>query len=212
MLAITLHAWPVMAAEVNFKVVDNVGGPLANVVVAAGEENSATPVGQAIMDQRNKRFAPYVLPVGKGASVSFPNSDQIRHHVYSFSPTHPFEIKLYHGEPSEPIKLEQTGTVVLGCNIHDNMIGYIFVTSRPAYDSSDAEGMVTLEVGNIGEKIDVWHPALSLDAQKQLEFDLSSLKRENGIYVVELPIEAQPEHPQAVLPTARDRFRRYIQN
>ena len=50
------------------------------------------------MDQVNKEFVPHVLPVAVGTEVSFPNHDQIHHHVYSFSRTKTFEIPLYKGE------------------------------------------------------------------------------------------------------------------
>ena len=37
-------------------------------------------------DQVDKQFVPYVKPIPVGATVHFPNSDNIRHQVYSFSP------------------------------------------------------------------------------------------------------------------------------
>jgi plastocyanin len=39
----------------------------------------------AVMDQRARRFEPDLRVVAPGSRVAFPNSDNIRHHVYSFS-------------------------------------------------------------------------------------------------------------------------------
>ena len=41
------------------------------------------------------------IAVQTGTWVAFPNSDDVRHHVYSFSRPNDFQIKLYHGEPGQ---------------------------------------------------------------------------------------------------------------
>ena len=51
--------------------------------------------------------------------MTFPNLDPIMHHVYSFSATKPFEIKLYSGDPPTGILFDKPGVATLGCNIHD---------------------------------------------------------------------------------------------
>ena len=85
------------------------------------------------MDQRGSQFVPHVLPVQAGTSVTFPNSDQIRHQVYSFSASKRFELPLYAGTSASPIRFDQPGIVVLGCNIHDWMIGYVVVLDTPYF-------------------------------------------------------------------------------
>jgi len=57
-----------------------------------------------LIDQVDKEFVPYVLPVYVGTSVSFPNRDNIRHHVYSFSSAKKFELPLYIGTPEERLQ------------------------------------------------------------------------------------------------------------
>ena len=108
---------------------------LPNAVVEIGQANTAfkptnpsvkkLPV--AVMDQVNKQFLPELLIVQQGQLVNFPNSDNIRHNVYSFSSAKSFQLKLYSGQPKEPIIFDTQGVVVLGCNIHDSMVGYIYV-------------------------------------------------------------------------------------
>jgi plastocyanin len=51
----------------------------------AGAPKASVPTRAAIMDQQNKEFVPYVLAVGAGTPVSFPNNDNVRHNVYSVS-------------------------------------------------------------------------------------------------------------------------------
>ena len=71
-----------------------------------------------------------------------PNRDNIRHHVYSFSPAKRFELPLYAGVPTQPVLFDKAGVVVLGCNIHDWMIGYIYVSDSPWFGKTGADGTV----------------------------------------------------------------------
>lgn len=111
------------------------------------------------MDQVEKAFKPEILIVPKGNLVRFPNSDNIRHHVYSFSLAKPFELKLYAGKPKNPIRFEQQGVVVLGCNIHDAMVGYIYVSDKPHIAKSDSKGVIRLDIDPEQLlSLTVWHP------------------------------------------------------
>ncbi|BBN82902.1 methylamine utilization protein [Pseudoalteromonas sp. A25] len=141
--------------------VDQFDEPVENAVVellgaAASKPHKSVMNTPAIMDQVQKQFEPKLLTIVQGQQVSFPNSDDIRHHVYSFSPAKPFELKLYAGTPKAPIVFEQPGVVVLGCNIHDSMVGYIYVANSPAHFVSDKRGKVTLPDST--RSYFVWHP------------------------------------------------------
>jgi plastocyanin len=107
-------------------------------------ESPPPPRNSAIMDQKNRSFVPHVLVVQTGTSVSFPNSDNIRHQVYSFSPAKRFQIPLYEGTPAEPITFDKAGVLTLGCNIHDQMSAYIVVVDTP-YFASTTEGRAVLD-------------------------------------------------------------------
>ena len=132
---------PAWAASLQVQLQDSHGQPLANAVVSLNGPQGA-PVGPipAIMDQVQKQFLPAVLAVRSGTRVSFPNRDDIRHQVYSFSPAKRFELRLYKDTPSEPVLFDKPGLVVLGCNIHDWMVGYIYVTDDPWFAVSDEAG------------------------------------------------------------------------
>src|SRR5204863_937520 len=99
----------------------------------------------AAVAQKDKTFIPFVTVVQTGTPVQFPNQDPIRHHVYSFSPPKPFEIKLYAGTPVAPIVFDKPGEVVLGCNIHDHMLAYIYVVDTPYFGKTGKDGRARLE-------------------------------------------------------------------
>jgi plastocyanin len=146
---------PAMAATVNVGVVDEQGHALERVAVyalpnaptLAGATIAAAPTGASsvAMDQQDNAFVPHILVVQKGASVIFPNHDNVSHHVYSFSPAKTFELGLYKGNTHAPVLFEQAGLVVLGCNIHDGMLGYILVVDTPYFGTTDERGSVKLD-------------------------------------------------------------------
>jgi len=151
------------AGEARIQVRDAAGAPVEDAVAslwpADGSPPPASPPAPASMDQRNVQFAPHVLAVQRGASVAFPNSDQIRHHVYSFSEPKRFELRLYSGVPAEPIVFDKAGTVVLGCNIHDDMVGFVRVLDTPWFATTAADGLA--HVANVPPgryRVELWHP------------------------------------------------------
>ena len=163
-VAFLLVAYSTWAAELTITVTDASGTPLPDAVVWA-EPNTklALPVpGTAAVEQKNRQFLPLVSVVQTGTSVSFPNRDKVKHHVYSFSPAKTFELKLYSGVPSTPVVFDKAGTVVLGCNIHDQMLAFIRVVDTPYFALSDSNGKATLtNVPNGPYTLAVWHYAQS---------------------------------------------------
>lgn len=148
------------AAQVEVRVLDRDGHPADGLVVtlhgAASERRAAA---SAVMDQIDQRFVPFVLPVHVGTAVTFPNSDAVAHQVYSFSPAKRFELGLYRGRPHPPVIFDQPGIVVLGCNIHDKMIGYVFVTDAGEFGKTNEQGewrSATLPAGEY--RIEIWSP------------------------------------------------------
>ena len=121
-----------------------------------------------------------MLAVRTGTSVSFPNSDDIRHQVYSFSPAKRFELRLYQGTPSEPVLFDKPGLVVLGCNIHDWMLGYIYVTDDPWFAVSDEHGRAAIADLPAGRyAVTLWHPG-SPQLLPQAAGELQSLQQRSS--------------------------------
>lgn len=153
------------ARDVDVHVRDQVGTPLQDAVVTLrpvdGAVSVAAGTGVAVMDQRGKIFVPHVLVIRSGTRVEFPNSDHIRHHVYSFSPPKPFELRLYSGAEIPSVTFDRPGVVSLGCNIHDWMQSYIYVTEDPLFALSTADG--SARFANLAEgdyTMHIWHPRL----------------------------------------------------
>jgi plastocyanin len=138
---------------------DGKGVAEAVVFVSAPVARSApaeTP--RAEMNQVDKTFVPAVLPIVAGTRVFFPNSDQIQHHVYSFSRTKSFELPLYRGEEAPPVVFDKPGLVKLGCNIHDWMSAVILVLPSMHFAVTDADGRYALRDLPAGEySLVAWH-------------------------------------------------------
>ena len=165
------------AASVNGSVIDAGGAPVADAVIYAVTDGAKPSVAPrpAIMDQVNKEYLPLVVPVQVGAAVTFPNKDNIRHHVYSFSPAKVFELKLYSGTPAKAVVFDKPGAVVLGCNIHDWMVGYIYVVDTPYFAKTGQSGSARFEGLPAGDyQVRIWHPYMKTEPAPL------PLKLENG--------------------------------
>ena len=138
---------PAIAATLDITVGDARGAPVPDAVVYALPKSGPAPLRkrEAAVEQRDKTFVPLVTVVQTGTAVQFPNRDPIRHHVYSFSPAKAFELKLYAGTPVAPVLFDKAGEVVLGCNIHDHMIAYIYVVDTAWFAKTGADGKARIE-------------------------------------------------------------------
>src|SRR6185437_9078439 len=190
LLCVLLRAEPAAAASLAITVQLPDGRPLVDAVVTVQPIGKKLPPPapiHSVMDQMNRMFTPEVLVVPVGSSVSFPNSDSVSHQIYSFSPPRRFQLPLYRGKPYPPVVFDEAGIVILGCNIHDWMIGYIDVTDAPFYGTTDSRGTWTAEVPAGHYEITVWHPRmreqtpalvreLSIDASDQATLTLELTK------------------------------------
>ena len=163
-LLISILAPVATAGELRATVVNDKGEPVAEAVVyaralAAPPATSAQQT--ATIDQVDKEFVPALTVVYQGTEVNFPNNDNIRHHVYSFSKSNAFEIPLYANQKAPPVTFSNPGVVALGCNVHDWMSAYVFVSDTPYYGVTDTDGRVTLSALPVGEyEVEVWQAQL----------------------------------------------------
>ena len=150
------------AGSLDLHVRDRDGRGVADVVVVAVASDPPRaaperPAGTAVMDQKNRKFVPQVLVVRTGTVVSFPNNDTVSHQVYSFSPARRFQLPLYKGATHSPVTFDAAGLVVLGCNIHDEMVGYIYVTDSPYFATTDTDGNAEIRDLPAGRyRLDAW--------------------------------------------------------
>jgi plastocyanin len=164
-MAMLLGARTAAAAELQASVKDQHGKPVADTVVSAtplDPKNALRAKPPAVViDQVDKQFVAYVTPIYVGSMVRFPNNDKVRHQVYSFSPAKRFDLPLYAGTDAPPVLFDKPGVVVLGCNIHDWMIGYIYVSETPFFAKTGSAGTVSLEDMPSGDYlVKIWHPRM----------------------------------------------------
>jgi len=154
------------AADLTVSVTDAGGKPVRDAVISfTPNGGAAIPPAQKsasyVMAQKGVQFTPFVLAVPVGATVSFPNQDRVNHHVYSFSPTQPFQLPLYGKGQTRNVTFTKPGTDALGCNIHDSMSAYIRIVATPFFATTDATGKVVLKGLPEGAgSLKVWQPLM----------------------------------------------------
>lgn len=209
-LGLSLAGATVLAGEVRVQVLDADGEPVekaAVVVRAIDALPERLAAGQAVIDQVDQEFVPSAIAVPVNTRILFPNNDDIRHHVYSFSEAKSFELPLYEGEPPRPIEFPNPGIVTIGCNIHDWMRAHIYVVDSPWYGLTDGNGawrVSGLPAGEYQYRVEVWHHGLAEERQTVGEVGLERGGAAEVQAVVE--IEAAPVPRRT---PRRDRYRRY---
>ncbi len=155
---------PAAAGQLTVTVKDAGGKPAADAVV---EAVVAAPLAsrvpqEARIDQRRETFLPLVSVIRKGGHVGFLNNDTTMHQVYSFSAIKQFQFELRQGQRSAPMVFDVPGVAAIGCNIHDQMITYVYVAEAPLASLTDEAGMVVFaDIPDGTVQLRVWHPRLA---------------------------------------------------
>ena len=156
-------ALPTHADDFQVTVKDTQGGVSHHAVVELqplfdDDWSDVTPVVSQ-MKQQDALFTPFVMAVQTNTPVSFPNLDEFRHQVYSYSKAKKFELRLYGKDESKKVVFDKRGIVSLGCNIHDNMLAYIYVTDGPYFAVADSKGIAEFSTVRPGKyQLSIWHP------------------------------------------------------
>ena len=168
-LAALLIALPVTAAtlDVNVTYADGSAVPHA-VVYAVPSRAIPTTRTVATIDQVNRTFVPHVLPVRVGTWVEFPNSDNVLHQVYSISPAKRFQLPLYIGKPARPIQFDQPGVVAIGCNVHEQMSGFIVVVPTPYFGTAVNGRLSLTNLGADDYTVHVWYEGMRKEPEPRV--------------------------------------------
>ena len=191
-------------------VVTGQGAPAADAVVSLHSPAAvaATRAGRATIDQRASQFVPRVTVVTVGTPVVFPNSDNVRHQVYSFSPAKRFELPLYSGKPAAPVVFNTAGVVELGCNIHDWMLAYVVVVDTPYHVVTDARGQGRIEAPAGTYILRVWHPGLKGGKPHEETVVLSAAPLERTVALSLVATPAAPAPTDDKLRALQEKFRK----
>ena len=204
-----LLALAAQATEVRIAV-RSAGKPVTDAVASlhsASAAAAATPEA-AVIDQRNTQFTPRVSVITTGTRVRFPNSDNVRHQVYSFSPAKRFDLPLYSGRAAPPVTFETPGVVVLGCNIHDWMLAYVVVVDSPYHAITGADGQVRMSAPAGTYTLRVWHPDIRDNQPVERKLTLAGAATEATIDL-DLAAQKAPVAPaDDKLRALQEKFRR----
>ena len=171
--------------------------PVADAVIVAVPHDAAAMANAKPraeeLEQVDKEFVPKVKPIFVGSTVAFPNRDSVRHHVYSFSPAKRFELPLYAGVPAQPVMFDTPGVVVLGCNIHDWMIGYVYVSESPWFAKTGADGKALIaDLPARAYTVRVWHSQLTVGEETTAKpIEIVAGKRSEAVWNVALKPEVR---------------------
>ena len=119
------------------------------------------PNGKIIMDQKDLRFYPKLLPILVGSTVTFLNNDDVMHNV--FSPDKcagSFDLGTWPKGQFKTHTFNKANCFLrILCNVHPDMQAWIVVLQNPYFVKTDSLG--EYEIKNIPEgkyKLKVWRP------------------------------------------------------
>ncbi len=132
-------------------------GTVAGTVVAKGVRTSGdivvrleapgvtvTPPKNPIeMDQKGMMFLPFVLPVIKGTTVKFLNSDPLPHNV--FSPEGKYNLGTWPQGETREYKFDKPGVYTQLCRVHPEMVAYIVVLETPYFATTNKAGQFEIK-------------------------------------------------------------------
>lgn len=155
-----------LAATVEVAITGTDGRPAVQAVAELFPETQiAGPASklpsEALVDQRDETFIPLVTIIRRGGHVSFRNSDHTMHQVYSFSDIKQFAFEVDRGQTSKPVIFETPGVAAIGCNIHDEMVTFVYVAETPWAGGANTNGLAEIRDVPPGRyRVSVWDPQL----------------------------------------------------
>ncbi|GAX62441.1 plastocyanin, partial [Candidatus Scalindua japonica] len=133
----------------------------------AGDNNFEPPEEHGVVDQLNLIFVPHVIAVQKGTTIDFPNSDLVRHNVFSTPDScNQFNLGTYDIGASKPVTFNESCEVPLLCNVHAEMSAYVVVLDNPYFAVTAKDG--NFKVDNVPPgtyKLKTWHEKLRSEEQ-----------------------------------------------
>jgi high-affinity iron transporter len=127
-------------------------GPKAGVLPASSGNPEV-----ALVNQRGLQFTPRVQAISMGQTVRFTNLDGETHNVHVVSPGFAFNQSMTPGRfqdftPGRP------GVMVLACDVHLHMRGYVVVSPTPWFQVCSPQGQFRLKDVPDGRYVlNVWH-------------------------------------------------------
>lgn len=144
------------------------------------------PAQNPSMDQKNKIFTPHLLPIVAGSTVDFPNTDDVRHSVYSRDGSSTsFNLGQYPAGEVKQVQFPEAGITHLACNIHTEMSAYVISRPNPYFALIDRRGNFEIrdvpagqwELSFFHEKIETKTIGVRVEADTEVSVEFTDLKR-----------------------------------
>lgn len=144
------------------------------------------PKTHPVMDQKNLAFTPHVLPILVGSTIDFPNSDEVRHNVYTTRDSVcQFNLGTYPAGEVKRVRCDNVGVISLLCNVHAEMSGYIVVSPTPYFAATDTRGEFSIPNVSAGTyRLTFWHEKLAstlvevrVEPGREVYVEFTDLKR-----------------------------------
>jgi plastocyanin len=133
------------------------GGSVTGTITAKGLRTSADivvslqapgltvtpPAKLPEMDQKGMQFIPHVLPIVRGTTVKFLNSDPYAHNV--FSPEGKYNLGTWPTGQTRDHKFDKSGVYTQLCRVHPEMEAFIVVLDTPYFALTDKAGQFTIK-------------------------------------------------------------------
>ena len=103
------------------------------------------PQEHAVMDQKNMAFIPHILPLLKGTTVDFLNSDMVQHNVYSpDAVADNVNLGTWLKGDIRPFTFNKLGIASMRCNVHVDMLAYVLVLQNPYFARVNNDGSFSI--------------------------------------------------------------------
>ncbi len=122
-----------------------VGSPASAAPRAPGPEVKLKVKPKVKIEQKGRKFAPDLVAITVGDTVSFPNVDSFLHNVFSQSGTRKFDLGSFKKGDTKDKEFPTRGVVDVYCNIHPEMAATILVLPNRFHTRTGADGTFTLD-------------------------------------------------------------------
>ena len=127
-----------------------------------GDNKYPAPEERGTVDQLNLTYVPHVIAVQRGTTLDFPNSDMVRHNV--FSPPDcckQFNLGTYDVGVVKHVTFDEVCDIPLLCNVHAEMSAFIVVLDNPYFSVTGRDGVFKIDNVPAGTyKLSAWHEKL----------------------------------------------------
>lgn len=103
------------------------------------------PKEHAVMDQKNMAFIPHVLPLVKGTTVDFLNSDMVQHNIYSpDAVADNMNLGTWLKGEIRSFTFNKLGVASMRCNVHVDMLAYVLILQNPYFAKVNTDGSFSI--------------------------------------------------------------------